>query len=237
MAKKYDKKNSTATKPVNLYLITLLNPNSPISEQYRTVRTNLQFAVAGDQPLRSMAVVSSGPGEGKSTSSANLAVVFAQAGRRVLLVDADMRKATVHKTFGLSNEVGLSNLVSGQQSASSVIQPSGVDNLSVMTAGPIPPNPAELLNSHRMNVVIEELYQMFDLIVFDLPPVMTVADGLIMASKTDGTVVVIREGVTRKDSIIEAKNRLIQAKARILGVIYNGVEQMNESSYYFYSDK
>ncbi|CAI3346770.1 CpsD/CapB family tyrosine-protein kinase [Enterococcus cecorum] len=235
MAKKYDKKNSAATNPVNL--ITLLNPNSSISEQYRTVRTNLQFAVAGDQPLRSMAVVSSGPGEGKSTSSANLAVVFAQAGRRVLLVDADMRKATVHKIFGLSNEVGLSNLVSGQQSASSVIQPSGVDNLSVMTAGPTPPNPAELLNSHRMNVVIEELYQMFDLIVFDLPPVMTVADGLIMASKTDGTVVVIREGVTRKDSIIEAKNRLIQAKARILGVIYNGVEQMNESSYYYYSDK
>ena len=235
MAKKYDKKNSAATNPVNL--ITLLNPNSSISEQYRTVRTNLQFAVAGDQPLRSMAVVSSGPGEGKSTSSANLAVVFAQAGRRVLLVDADMRKATVHKTFGLSNEVGLSNLVSGQQSASSVIQPSGVDNLSVMTAGPTPPNPAELLNSHRMNVVIEELYQMFDLIVFDLPPVMTVADGLIMASKTDSTVVVIREGVTRKDSIIEAKNRLIQAKARILGVIYNGVEQMNESSYYYYSDK
>ncbi|CAI3288884.1 CpsD/CapB family tyrosine-protein kinase [Enterococcus cecorum] len=235
MAKKYDKKNSAATNPVNL--ITLLNPNSSISEQYRTVRTNLQFAVAGDQPLRSMAVVSSGPGEGKSTSSANLAVVFAQAGRRVLLVDADMRKATIHKTFGLSNEVGLSNLVSGQQSASSVIQPSGVDNLSVMTAGPTPPNPAELLNSHRMNVVIEELYQMFDLIVFDLPPVMTVADGLIMASKTDGTVVVIREGVTRKDSIIEAKNRLIQAKARILGVIYNGVEQMNESSYYYYSDK
>ncbi|MCJ0534383.1 CpsD/CapB family tyrosine-protein kinase [Enterococcus cecorum] len=235
MAKKYDKKNSAATNPVNL--ITLLNPNSSISEQYRTVRTNLQFAVAGDQPLRSMAVVSSGPGEGKSTSSANLAVVFAQAGRRVLLVDADMRKATIHKTFGLSNEVGLSNLVSGQQSASSVIQPSGVDNLSVMTAGPTPPNPAELLNSHRMNVVIEELYQMFDLIVFDLPPVMIVADSLIMASKTDGTVVVIREGVTRKDSIIEAKNRLIQAKARILGVIYNGVEQMNESSYYYYSDK
>lgn len=235
MAKKYDKKNSAATKPGNL--ITLLNPNSPISEQYRTVRTNLQFAVAGDQPLRSMAVVSSGPGEGKSTSSANLAVVFAQAGRRVLLVDADMRKATVHKTFGLSNEVGLSNLVSGQQSASSVIQPSGVDNLSVMTVGPTPPNPAELLNSHRMNVVMEELYQMFDLIVFDLPPIMTVADGLIMASKTDGTVVVIREGVTRKDSIIEAKNRLIQAKARILGVIYNGAEQMNESSYYYYSDK
>lgn len=235
MAKKYDKKNSAATNPVNL--ITLLNPNSSISEQYRTVRTNLQFAVAGDQPLRSMAVVSSGPGEGKSTSSANLAVVFAQAGRRVLLVDADMRKATVHKTFGLSNEVGLSNLVSGQQSASSVIQPSGVDNLSVMTTGPTPPNPAELLNSHRMNVVIEELYQMFDLIVFNLPPVMIVADSLIMASKTDGTVVVIREGVTRKDSIIEAKNRLIQAKARILGVIYNGVEQMNESSYYYYSDK
>lgn len=235
MAKKYDKKNQGATKPVNL--ITLLNPNSPISEQYRTVRTNLQFAVAGDQPLRSMTVVSSGPGEGKSTSAANLAVVFAQAGRKVLLVDADMRKATVHKTFGLSNEMGLSNLVSGQQAASSVIQATDVNNLSIITSGPTPPNPAELLNSRRMNVLMEELYQTFDLIIFDLPPVMTVADGLIMASKTDGTVLVIREGVTRKDSVLEAKSRLLQAKARILGVIYNGAEQVNESSYYYYSDK
>lgn len=235
MAKKYDKKNQVATKPVNL--ITLLNPNSPISEQYRTVRTNLQFAVAGDQPLRSMTVVSSGPGEGKSTSAANLAVVFAQAGRKVLLVDADMRKATVHKTFGLSNEMGLSNLVSGQQAASLVIQATDVNNLSIITSGPTPPNPAELLNSRRMNVLMEELYQTFDLIVFDLPPVMTVADGLIMASKTDGTVLVVREGVTRKDSVLEAKNRLLQAKARILGVIYNGAEQVNESSYYYYSDK
>lgn len=235
MAKKYDKKNQVATKPVNL--ITLLNPNSPISEQYRTVRTNLQFAVAGDQPLRSMTVVSSGPGEGKSTSAANLAVVFAQAGRKVLLVDADMRKATVHKTFGLSNEMGLSNLVSGQQAASSVIQATDVNNLSIITSGPTPPNPAELLNSRRMNVLMEELYQTFDLIVFDLPPVMTVADGLIMASKTDCTVLVVREGVTRKDSVLEAKNRLLQAKARILGVIYNGAEQVNESSYYYYSDK
>lgn len=235
MAKKYDKKNQGATKPVNL--ITLLNPNSPISEQYRTVRTNLQFAVAGDQPLRSMTVVSSGPGEGKSTSAANLAVVFAQAGRKVLLVDADMRKATVHKTFGLSNEMGLSNLVSGQQAASSVIQATDVNNLSIITSGPTPPNPAELLNSRRMNVLMEELYQTFDLIVFDLPPVMTVADGLIMASKTDGTVLVVREGVTRKDSVLEAKNRLLQAKARVLGVIYNGAEQVNESSYYYYSDK
>ena len=235
MAKKYDKKNQGATKPVNL--ITLLNPNSPISEQYRTVRTNLQFAVAGDQPLRSMTVVSSGPGEGKSTSAANLAVVFAQAGRKVLLVDADMRKATVHKTFGLSNEMGLSNLVSGQQAAYSVIHATDVNNLSIITSGPTPPNPAELLNSRRMNVLMEELYQTFDLIIFDLPPVMTVADGLIMASKTDGTVLVIREGVTRKDSVLEAKNRLLQAKARILGVIYNGAEQVNESSYYYYSDK
>lgn len=235
MAKKYDKKNQGATKPVNL--ITLLNPNSPISEQYRTVRTNLQFAVAGDQPLRSMAVVSSGPGEGKSTSAANLAVVFAQAGRKVLLVDADMRKATVHKTFGLSNEMGLSNLVSGQQAASSVIQATDVNNLSIITSGPTPPNPAELLNSRRMNVLMEELYQAFDLIVFDLPPVMTVADGLIIASKTDGTVLVVREGVTRKDSVLEAKNRLLQAKARVLGVIYNGAEQVNESSYYYYSEK
>lgn len=229
---KTTKAKQTVTKPVNL--ITLMHPNSPISEQYRTIRTNLQFAISGDQRLRSLVVVSSGPGEGKSTSSANLAVVFAQTGRKVLLVDADMRKPTVHKTFGLSNEEGLSNLISSQQSAIAVIQPTDVTNLSVIPSGPTPPNPAELLNSRRMNQLIEELYQMFDLVIFDMPPIMTVADGLIMASKTDGTVLVAREDKTNKEAIVETKRRLLSAKAKILGVIYNGAKQNTDSEYYYY---
>ncbi|EOT40497.1 CpsD/CapB family tyrosine-protein kinase [Enterococcus columbae] len=236
MAKEKNKKNqNSVTKPVNL--ITLLNPNSPISEQYRTIRTNLQFAVSGDETLRSIVVVSAGPGEGKSTSAANLAVVFAQAGKRVLLVDADMRKPTVHKTFGLSNEAGLSTLISGQSPVQELVATTEIDRLSVLVSGPTPPNPAELLNSRRMNQIIEEMYHYFDLVVFDLPPVLTVADGLIMAAKTDGTVLVIREDKTSKEGAIEAKRRLQGAKVRILGAIYNGASQTTESEYYYYSGK
>ncbi|HJF19094.1 MAG TPA: CpsD/CapB family tyrosine-protein kinase [Enterococcus columbae] len=236
MAKEKNKKNqNSVTKPVNL--ITLLNPNSPISEQYRTIRTNLQFAVSGDEKLRSIVVVSSGPGEGKSTSAANLAVVFAQAGKRVLLVDADMRKPTVHKTFGLSNEAGLSTLISGQAPVQELVATTEIDRLSVLVSGPTPPNPAELLNSRRMNQIIEEMYHYFDLVIFDLPPVLTVADGLIMAAKTDGTVLVVREDKTSKEGAIEAKRRLQGAKARILGAIYNGASQSAESDYYYYSGK
>ena len=189
----------------NRYIITSVNPQSPISEQYRTIRTNIQFASA-DRKIQTIVVTSSGPSEGKSTTAANIAVVFANSGQRVLLVDADMRKPTVHKTFGLTNEVGLSKVLSSNNSVLEMSRPSTVDNLSILTSGPKPPNPSELLGSTRMNQVIEEARHLYDVIIFDMPPVVTVTDAQIMASKADGTLLVVRENVTRKDALTKAKD-------------------------------
>lgn len=215
-------------------LIALTDPTSPVTEQYRTIRTNIQFASSVDRRLQTMVTTSSGPGEGKSTTSANLAVVFAKAGQRVLLVDADMRKPTVHKTFQMENVEGLSTLLSTTKDLMSLIQNSLVDNLSVLTSGPKPPNPSELLGSSRMNQLIEEMRKYFDIIIFDMPPIVTVTDAQIMASRTDGTVLVIREKVTNKDSVQKAKELLRLVNARVLGVVYNGATQSKDQAYYYY---
>ncbi|EOL45319.1 capsular exopolysaccharide family protein [Enterococcus phoeniculicola] len=233
MAKKKEH-NGPVTHPVSL--ITLVNPSSPISEQYRTIRTNIQFASSADNPIKTMVITSSGPGEGKSTTSANLAVVFAKAGQRVLLVDADMRKPTVYKTFNLNNSRGLSTVLSTATSVLEAAQRTVIDNLTILTSGPKPPNPSELLGSMRMGQVIEEAKNMYDIVIFDMPPVVTVTDAQIMASKTDGTLLVIRENVSRKESLVKAKELLNMVQARILGAIYNGAEHSNDQGYYYYGN-
>lgn len=215
-------------------LIALTDPTSPITEQYRTIRTNIQFASSTDRRLQTIVMTSSGPGEGKSTTSANLSVVFAKAGQRVLLVDADMRKPTVYKTFQINNNEGLSTLLSTKKDLMDAIQLSGVDNLSILPSGPKPPNPSELLGSIRMNQLIDEMRTHFDIIIFDMPPVVTVTDAQIMASRTDGTLLVVREKVTDKDSIQKAKELLQLVNARVLGVVYNGTTQTKDQSYYYY---
>lgn len=230
MAKK--SKTNGHTQAVNL--ITMSNPASPISEQYRTIRTNIQFATAGNKQVKVLVVTSPGPSEGKSTSSANLAAVFAQSGQRVLLVDADMRKATVHKTFGLSNDTGLSTVLSTSSMGESVIQRTTVPNLSVLTSGPKPPNPSELLGSQRMLQVVDELRSAFDVVIFDMPPIGAVTDAQIMASKADGTILVLRENVTRKEEAMKAKQLLQMVNANILGVIYNGASTDKDQGYYYY---
>lgn len=229
MSKKQAKE--TQTKAVGL--ITLTDPSSPVSEQYRTIRTNIQFASSVDRRLQTMVVTSSGPGEGKSTTAANLAIVFAKSGQRVLLADADMRKPTVFKTFQLNNAKGLSTVLSTSQNVLEVCQPTVVENLHVLTSGPKPPNPSELLGSQRMNQVIAELKQAYDIIIFDMPPVITVTDAQIMASKVDGTLLVIRENVTNKESVMKAKEALILVKAHILGTVYNGATQAKDQGYYY----
>lgn len=214
-------------------LIALTDPTSPVTEQYRTIRTNIQFASSIDRRLQTIVTTSSGPGEGKSITSANLAVVFAKAGQRVLLVDADMRKPTVHKTFQIGNSEGLSTLLSTSKDLMNLIQSSIVDNLSVLTSGPKPPNPSELLGSSRMEQLTEEMRKYFDIVIFDMPPIVTVTDAQIMASRTDGTILIIREKVTNKDSVQKAKELLKLVNARVLGVVYNGATQTKDQAYYY----
>lgn len=204
-----------------IILVTLIDPTSPISEQFRTIRTNIQFTSSGKKRLQSMVVTSSGPGEGKSTMSANLAVVFAKAGQRVLLIDADLRNPSVFKTFRLHNDYGLSTILSSTQNVMNAIQTTSINNLSVLTSGPIPPNPSELLGSVRTDQVVSELKQNYDIIIFDMPPVVDATDAQIMASKVDGTLLVIRDSVTNKESIAQAIELLNLVNANILGSVYN----------------
>lgn len=233
MGKNKKQRNHEHSEAVSL--ITIADKSSPIAEQYRTIRTNIQFASA-DRKIQTIVVTSSGPSEGKSTTAANIAVVFANSGQRVLLVDADMRKPTVHKTFDLTNEVGLSKVLSSNNSVLEMSRPSIVDNLSILTSGPKPPNPSELLGSTRMNQVIEEARHLYDVIIFDMPPVVTVTDAQIMASKADGTLLVVQENVTRKDALTKAKDLLEMVQAKVLGVVYNGAQNLKDQGYYYYNN-
>lgn len=216
-------------------LIAHTNPKSPISEQYRTIRTNIDFSLA-DRDLRTIAVTSSGPSEGKSMTTANLATVIAQQGKKVLLVDSDMRKPTVHYTFRLVNTEGLSNLLTKKVKLSDIINKTNIDNLYVITSGPIPPNPAELLSSKAMQEFFREALDIFDTIIFDTPPVLAVTDAQILSSQVDGTVLVVSSGTTEKDAAFEAKDLLLKSKARILGVVLNRQPIKKSRHYYYYGE-
>ncbi|MFC6113714.1 CpsD/CapB family tyrosine-protein kinase [Sporosarcina thermotolerans] len=214
-------------------LVTSVNPKSFISEQFRTIRTNINFSTP-DKELKTLLFTSSSPGEGKSTSAANVAIVFAQEGKKVLLVDADMRKPTMHFTFKTSNSIGLSNLLTKQFSLEEVTRITNIENLYLITCGQIPPNPAELISSSSMEALIEELALMYDIVIFDAPPLLSVADAQILSNKCDGTILVINSGTTEKESAIKAKESLISAKANILGILMNNFVLEKENSYYQY---
>lgn len=217
-----------------LSLISKLRPKSVIAEQYRTIRTNIQFSMV-DRDVKSIVMTSSGPWEGKSTTSANLSSVFTDQGKRVLLVDADLRRPTVQRTFGLSNVEGLTTLLSEpEKKIDEVIQHVTGTELHALTSGPIPPNPSELLNSNRMNGLMKRFEEMYDIIIYDMPPVTSVTDAQIMAAKADGVVFVIRHGVAQKDSVLNAKELLEMVNANILGVVFNGIEKKSNQSYYGY---
>ncbi|KPB05747.1 CpsD/CapB family tyrosine-protein kinase [Bacillus sp. CHD6a] len=232
MALKKNKLINKAKATTSRHLISDKLPKSPISEQYRTIRTNIQFSSV-DQQLRSIMVTSSGPSEGKSTTASNLAVVNAQQGKKVLFVDADLRKPTAHYTFQQENFRGLTTILTRQTSLSETIQPTRIANLDILTSGPIPPNPAELLSSKAMEDLLAAVYHSYDLVIFDTPPVLAVTDAQILANQCDGTVLVIASGATDKDSAIKAKELLNSAKAKLLGVVLN-MKKLKESSYYYY---
>lgn len=232
----FKKKKKAAVSSPQRSLITHFQSKSPISEQYRTLRTNIQFSNV-DGEMRSLMVTSSKPGEGKSTTIANLAVVFAQQGKRVLLVDADLRKPTVHYTFRLENHIGLTNVLTKQMSWKSAIHSSDVANLSVLTSGPIPPNPAELLASSFMKELLEELYTQFDVVLFDTPPILAVTDAQIIANLCDGSVLVAHSGQTPIEAAQKSKELLQAAKGKLLGVVLNQKKQEEGQYYYYYGTK
>jgi|SRR5690625_549960 len=215
------------------HLITQLNPRSPISEQYRTIRTNIEFSSI-DEPIQLIVVTSSGPSEGKSLTVANLAVVYAQQGKKVLLIDADLRKPTVHYTFRLDNLRGLSNILVQETRIEEVVSKSGVDNLDVISSGPIPPNPSEILGSRRMKKLTDQAREMYDVILIDTPPVNVVTDAQILSNIADGSILVIRSEKTEIEDAKKAVEALESAKAKILGTILNDLDKSSSTNYYYY---
>jgi len=216
-------------------IVAAYDPKSPISEQYRTIRTNIQFSSI-DREIRSIMITSTAPGEGKSTTAANLAVVFAQQNRKVLLVDADLRKPTVHYTFNLTNTFGLTSVLTRQVELKEAVNGSIVPNLFVMTSGPIPPNPAELIGSNGMDQFLEDVKKVFDVIIFDTPPVLAVTDAQVLANKCDGTILVTYSGKTEIEHVIKAKESLLNAKGKLLGAVLNGKKIQKSDGYYYYAN-
>lgn len=214
-------------------LIAKYDPKSPISEQYRTIRTNILYSSV-DEEIRSLMVTSSGPGEGKSTTTGNLAVVFAQQGKTVLLIDADLRKPTVHYTFKLSNTTGLTSVLTNQVELMEAVNKTDEDNLYVLPSGPIPPNPSELLGSKAMRQFMERALEEFDLIIFDTPPVLAVTDAQILGNLCQGSILVVSSGKTEKESLLKTKELLTATNGRLLGVVLNNKKVDKKGSYYYY---
>lgn len=232
MFKKKEKNIGTNSRQ----LITKQNPRSPISEQYRTIRTNIEYS-SFEEEMRSIVVTSSGPGEGKSTTIFNLAIVFAQQGKKVLLIDADMRKPTAHYTFHVDNSLGLTNILTKQRSLSETVQLTDDDMLYVLTSGPIPPNPAEILGSKVMDELLKDATEQFDLVLIDTPPVLAVTDAQILSNKCSGTILVVNSGKTEVDAAVKAKELLLNSKAKLLGVVLNQKKAKESQYYYYYGEK
>ena len=214
-------------------LITESNPKSPISEAYKILRTNIQFSNL-DTDIQTIMVTSAAMGEGKSTTSANLAVAYAQAGKKVLIIDADLRKPTQHHIFRVSNRVGLTSVLSHQSPLGSALLDTTVEQLSIIPSGPIPPNPSEILASKRMSSMLDDLKSQFDIIIIDTPPTLAVTDAQIMAAQSDGVRMVVEAGTVKKEAAARAKAGLDMFGAKLLGVVLNNISSSSAEGYYYY---
>lgn len=215
--------------------ITMASPRSPISEAFRSLRTNIIYANV-DNPIHTLLVTSASPGEGKTTVSANLAIVFANSGKQVYFADADMRQPTVHKKMDIPNSLGLSQLVMNPETPLNAVSQNGkVRGLNVITCGDLPPNPAELLGSKKMEMVVERLKKDADLVIFDTPPVLAVSDPAVLAPCVDGVVLVLRPGKTTMHAARQALEQLNQVNARVVGAVLNDVRTNGHSYGYYYS--
>lgn len=214
-------------------LITISNPRSPVAEAFRTLRTNLEFSSL-DKSLRTILVTSAGAEEGKSTTLANLAVTIAQSGKRVILVDADLRRPTQHQIFGLKSTPGLTDMVRDDALvANPPTQDSGVQNLKILTSGQQPPNPAEILGSKRLGEILDALLASSDMVLFDAPPVLAVTDAAVLASRVDGVLLVVSAGKTKRENARQAQTQLEKINARLIGAILNNASPDSNAQYYY----
>ncbi len=205
-------------------IITLSDPRSAAAEAYRTLRTNIEFSSL-DEPLHTLLVTSSAPTDSKSVAVANLAVAMADGGRPVILVDADLRRPSQHTLFDLSNDKGFTNLFrNGEALETPPCQSIPNSSLQVLTSGPLPPIPSQLLASQKMDEVVERLSTLAEIVIFDAPPVITVNDASLLASRVDGVLLVVKAGDTKRDHVKAAKDRLEKVNARLIGAVLTNAQ-------------
>ena len=198
-------------------------PKSIAAESYRTLRTNIQYS-SFDKEYKTIVVTSSEPAEGKTTTAGNLAIAIAQGESKVLLIDCDMRKPSLHKRFRISNNYGLSDLLIHKKTMEDVAVQYN-QNLAIIPAGKIPPNPSEMLGSKAMTTFLEEMKNHFDYIIMDTPPIGAVTDSQVLSTKVDGTILVVKAGQTKKDVVMNSVNAIKKVNGNIIGTVLNGVEQ------------
>lgn len=207
-------------------------PKSIEAESYRILRTNIMYS-SFDKEIKRILVTSAEPGEGKSITSGNLALAFAQDEKKVILIDCDLRRPSLHKKFRISNNKGLSDAIINKDKLNDCIQ-KRTEYLDILTAGKIPPNPSEMLGSQAMSSLLDELSNIYDVIILDSPPVLAVTDAQILSTKTDGTILVVRGEKTKKDTVLAAKEVLTKVNVNILGTVLNGGNKNKDNYYYHY---
>lgn len=218
-------------------LIVEKDPKSFVTEAFKTLRTNIQFSSIDDN-IKTILVTSSSPSEGKSTTSANLALTFAQGGKKVLVMDCDLRKPTVHKKFRVSNKIGLSNFMVGEATLDNCIIKHS-ENMDILTSGNIPPNPAEILSSKKMKEFLKDMRNTYDVVLIDSPPVLAVTDAQVISTMVDGVILVVASGQCEKEACIKAKDLLTKVKANVIGAVISKMptdkrKGYNYGYYYYY---
>ena len=210
--------------------ITLKNLKIKIKEQFRSLRTNIVFSLINNE-IKSIVVTSCLPSEGKSTVISNLAVAMASSGRRVVIVDCDLRKPTIHKRFSISNYKRLTNILTQDGKIEDIVITSSIPNLYILPCGPIQPNSSELLGSKKMKIILKELTTSFDVVLIDTPPILYLSDAQILAALSQGSIIVAAYGKSEKDDLLSAKDMIEKVGGKILGVVINKIPNSNTHKY------
>ena len=234
----FSKKNHSKYQSGPRELIVERDPRSPVSEQFRTIRTNITYSNI-DNPVKSVLFTSATPNAGKSTVAANVAIAFAQAGNRTLLIDGDLRRPTTHYTFEMQNVRGLSTAIINELPLNELARETNIENLDVITSGPIPPNPSELLASKKMNLFMKMVTNHYDMVIVDSPPILAVTDSQVLSQLSDSTILVTNVDDNNRDSISHAKDLLEKADADIIGIVLNNkkMDSKKDSYYYYYGSE